>query len=208
MSSNFVFHGHTVVIGQTRSGKTYATVRELLKVPEGVLFFNTQLEKMPGQYVRANGNNCYRQIGDALRRGRKINYEPSTRPEGRERELISLIEYLFIAGFSQDNKIILAVDEVHIYNKGDVLQQLRRVATGGLRFGINGVWISQRPALMDNTLITQCNNMVIFKCAMEAPYFKRYNIPYEELMASEYEKRGDYSYCVYDWQSVKAYGRV
>jgi DNA helicase HerA-like ATPase len=202
-----MFHGHTTVIGKTRSGKTYATVRLLAKEKQGVLFFNTQYEDVPG-YIYADGNNTYRQIKQALKQGKKINYHPGTYLEQKQSELSYLIEYLFQAGFRQDNNIFLAVDEAHLYNDKEVASQLRRVATGGIRFGLSGVWISQRPALVDNTLMTQSTNMLIFECAMEGQYFRRYNVPYDEQIQPILTKYGQYSFVEYDFKNIIPHTRV
>jgi hypothetical protein len=82
-----------------------------------------------------------------------------------------------------------------------VQAELRRVATGGIRFGIHGVFISQRPALIDNTLMTQSVGMIIFHCNMESQYFKRYGIPYED-MEKQLDSLGQYSYCEYDFKNI------
>jgi hypothetical protein len=176
------------------------------QVPEGVLFVNTndEVKSIPSGYIGANGKNTFSQIKAALKEGYKINYVPDTYEEIRNKEVETLIKKLFTAGFTEDNKVYFALDEVHLYTGKEVLNELKRVATGGLRHGINGIWISQRPALIDNTLMTQSQGMIIFRTYMEEQYFDRYRIPYEK-MEQLMNKMGDYSYCTWDKKEIKGY---
>lgn len=191
-------NGHSTVIGITRSGKTFATKKSLINVDAGVLFFNTQWEDMPTNFINVNGNDSIALIKKALETGKKINYIPSLDAEIRGKEIIFLVNMLY----SRKNlkKIYFVVDEVHLYEK-QALKELIKVATTGLRFGINGIWISQRPANVDNTLMTQSNQFVIFKTNMESEYFKRYGIPNEDIK-NRLEKGGEYSYCIYDFNNL------
>lgn len=195
--------GHSTVIGITRSGKTYATKESLKKVKEGVLFFNTQLENMPDNFLKANKKTRIDVIIKALNKGLKVNYEPDTEQEVREKELEILIRAMYQKGLK---KKYIVVDEVHLYKK-EGLKSMIQVATTGLRFGIAGIWISQRPANIDNTLMTQSNQFIIFNTNMESEYFKRYGIPADEIK-SRIEKKGAFSYCTYDFMQVEGAFKV
>lgn len=195
--------GHTTVIGITRSGKTYATQKSLLAQPLGVLFFNTQHEEME-RFTLADKRNDFRQISKRINGGGKVDYRPDTMPEMAEKELSYIIDNLFLT--RTDKPMILAVDEVHLYRQAG-LKQCIRLATTGLRFGLTGVWISQRPANIDNTLMTQSHLFVIFDTNMEANYFKRYGIPQEDIQR-RIRSGGQYSYCTYDWKTVMGPGKV
>lgn len=191
-------NGHSTVIGITRSGKTYATKKSLEKVKEGVIFFNTQYEEMPSSFIKVNAKDDIRVIINALKANKKINYIPQLDSSIRDKELIHLVDSLYRR--DSEKRIYLVVDEVHLYEK-ETLKALIKVATTGLRFGIHGIWISQRPANIDNTLMTQSNQFVIFKTNMESGYFDRYGIPAEQIR----EKLGDitYSYCIYDFMDLR-----
>lgn len=191
-------NGHSTVIGITRSGKTYATKKSLENVKESVLFFNTQLEDIPNNFIKVSGKDNIKVVINALGKGKKINYLPSLDSEVRTKELKLIIDYLYKRGTS--NKIYLVVDEVHLYEK-EGLKALIQVATTGIRYNIFGVWISQRPANIDNTLMTQSNQFILFKTNMESEYFKRYGIPAEEIN-KRLQKGGQYSYCSYDFIDV------
>jgi hypothetical protein len=110
-------NGHVTVIGRTQVGKTYTTNRLLKRQPQGVIFFNTQYENLPG-YTTVNADNCtWKQIISLLNKGKKLNYMPGSYPEQKDSELSYIIDKLYLSGFSKDNYVILAVDEVHLYTE-------------------------------------------------------------------------------------------
>lgn len=204
MLINWGNQGHSTVIGITRSGKTYATKKSLANVKEGVIFFNTQLEKMPNSFIDVNSSDTINVVKKAIDKGLKINYKPHLDADVRSKELIKLIDMLYQR--SSTKKVYLVVDEVHLYEK-ESLKKLIQVATTGLRFGINAIWISQRPANIDNTLMTQSNQFIIFRTNMESGYFDRYGIP-ADTIKDKLERAGEYSYCVYDFMDVKGAFKV
>lgn len=191
--------GHSTVIGITRSGKTYATKESLKSVKDGVIFFNTQLEDMPNSFIKCNADNNIRIIMSALSKGKKIDYRPNLDSNVREKELKYIIDNLYLRS-QIDKKIYLVVDEIHLYEK-ESLKAVVQVATTGLRYNIYGIWISQRPANINNTLMTQSNQFIMFKTNMESEYFKRYGIPSDDVK-KRLEKGGQYSYCYYDFIEV------
>lgn len=198
--------GHTTVIGQTQNGKTYTVSHLLLNENRGVLFFNTQMEDLKG-YIKVDKNTKFSIIQKLLKKGQKLNYFPSSRISQMENEIEFLIEQLFENGnFSKKNYIFFVVDEAHLFKK-KALESVCRIATGGLRFGIHGVFLSQRPANLDNTIMTQSTDMLIFFCSMESQYFKNYNIPIEQIIA-EITKHGKYSFCSYDFITVTPYDKI
>lgn len=190
--------GHNTVIGITRSGKTYAIKKTLAGVKEGVIFFNTQHEEMPNTFINCTAADNIESIKRAIRSGAKINYIPDLDSKIREKELIFIINALYQR--SNISKIYLVVDEVHLYEK-DALKKLIQVSTTGLRFGIYGIWISQRPANVDNTLMTQSEQFIIFRTNMESGYFDRYGIPADQIK-DLLEKGGKYAYCIYDFINI------
>ena len=95
---------------------------------------------------------------------------------------------------------------MHLF-KEKALSAVERISTGGMRFGIRGVFLSQRPANISNTLMTQSNNMIIFFCNMESQYFKSYSIPIEDIL-SLIKFNGKYSFCTYDFKKIKDYKAI
>jgi len=203
---NFKEGQHTTVIGRTQSGKTYAINRVLKAQNKGVLFFNTQLEDLPG-YIVIDKNTKFIQIKDLLQKGFKLSYNPSTMLEIQGQEISFLINQLFENGsFTKEHSIFVVVDEVHLFIK-ESLSQICRIATGGIKFGLNGVFLSQRPAQISNVLMTQSAEMVIFFVNMESQYFKNYEIPIE-IILQNIAKNGQYSFCSYDFNKIEGFKAV
>jgi hypothetical protein len=198
--------GHSIVIGKTQQGKTYATQKILLEQNKGTLFFNTQLEDLKG-YINVDRNTTFKQIKQLLKLGKKLNYMPYPLLKIQFQEIQFLINLLFSSGgFTKNDNIYVVIDEVHLFTK-EAQDSIERIATSGLRFGLNGIFLSQRPANMSNTLMSQSNEMLIFKCSMESQYFKSYGIPIEEILQS-IESNGKYSFCSYDFNQIKCYTKI
>lgn len=189
---------HTVVFGMTRHGKTYAMKKTLNVVKEGVFFFNTQHEEMPKNFRDATGANSFEQIIDALERGQKINYLPALDKEKRQKELELIIRRLYDG---EKRNIRFVVDESHLFKKS-ALNMLQEIATTGLRFGIKAVFITQRGALLDNTLISQSNKFVFFYTPnTDKEYFRGYGFPVEEI--AEKINNEKYVFVTYDGKNLE-----
>lgn len=190
------FSGHVAAIGSTGSGKSYS-VRRLLKLQnKGVLYFNTQHEEMKGikGVTVADGRNTFTQIKGALDQGRFVNFLPAVDRSIRGEQLAYIIDQAYK---NKPKEFFLAVDEVHLYNEHKTaLNKLIEVYTTGRKWGIWGVSLSVRPAIVDKTILTQCSDTLIFRTdEFEMPYFKRYNLPYEEIM-SRIRESGEYSFMI------------
>jgi hypothetical protein len=190
---------HTTVIGRTRSGKTTGALWSLQRSRRAVLFFNTQQIKFPKGWTRATMHTDADALIGALRDGEKVVYDPSR--EHRQGELRALIGLLYKAANEAALDIYLVVDEVHLFTKG-ALRACVEVATTGIRWGIKAIWISQRPANIDNTLMTQSTRFVVYDISnMEAPYLKKYQIPYDAIYA-QLRAGGKYTYTIYDGHEI------
>lgn len=203
---NFNEGSHTTVIGRTQSGKTWAVNRILKNQNKGVLFFNTQLEELPG-YIDIDKNTKFIQIKELLKKGYKLSYNPSTMLETQAQEITFLINQLFENGnFNKKDSIFIVIDEVHLFVK-EGLSQVQRIATGGIKYGLNGIFLSQRPAQISNVLMTQSSSMLIFFVNMESQYFKNYEIPIENILQFIADN-GTYSFCSYDFQKVENFKAI
>lgn len=181
--------GHEVVIGRTQSGKTYYAVKARAHFWRGpILFFNPQGFPAVG-FVDVTGKDDVGQILQALRAGLRLSYIPSDRDEVAEKELSVLVDAVFSAGWPVPGLLFVA-DEAQ-----DFPSPLRRIARRGLARGVTGVFISQRPAEMHNTLLTQAIRHVIFSSAWESQYFKRYGLDAEKI-AGLLASAPKYSYVV------------
>lgn len=172
---------HTVELGITRHGKTWAGIKSLERLNgEAVLFFNTQHEKVGKGWTTVDPSlHEWDQVEALLQKNRKINWLPSTDLDEMQKEIIFIVKQLYNG---EKRNLRFAIDEVHLFTK-EALNQIRRVATTGLRWGIRGVFISQRPAKVDNTLYTQSTNHVIFALGnADYTYLKGQGFPSEEIM--------------------------
>lgn len=198
--------GHTIVLGLTQSGKTYAVKKILTQSHNGTIFFNTQQENLE-TFVKVDKNTPFMVILKLLKLGRKVNYIPDSKLKTQFVEVEFLINQLFENGhFSKNNPIFFVIDEAHLFT-GESLDAITRIATSGIRWGINGIFISQRPANLNNTLMSQSSHMLIFKCNMESQYFKNYQIPIENILTN-IQNNGKYSFCEYDFLTVTSYPSV
>jgi hypothetical protein len=171
---------HSTVLGITRHGKTYATIKSLERLNnEAVFFYNTQHEKVGKSWTTVDPRlHEWEQVEYLLAKGKKINWLPSTKIDDMQKEIIFIVEKLYNG---EMRNVRVAFDEVHLFTKG-ALKQIQRVATTGLRWGMRGVFISQRPAKVDNTLYTQSTNHVIFALgSADYQYLHGQGFPIEEL---------------------------
>lgn len=189
---------NTTMIGTTRHGKTYGAIQSLTKAPKGVLFINTQQEKFPRGWTRASMRNDSSIIIDEVRQGTKINYEPDRRY--REQELKLIIDDLFTAARDTELDMYLVIDEAHLYRK-EGLRAAEEQATTGLRWGIQGIYITQRPQLLSKTLWSQSTFFVFYKTYnLQESYFQSYGIPYA---AMNERIPGKYAYSTFDGENVE-----
>jgi DNA helicase HerA-like ATPase len=195
---------HTTVVGMTQSGKTTAVMRSAEKMKEGVLFFNTQQIEVSNVWVNADGTDDERVLIKALRKGEKINFLPNRGT--RWKQLRAIIALLYEATERSLLNVYVIMDEIHLAEK-DALKAAIEVATTGIRWGIHAVFISQRPALIDNTIMNQSMQFVFLKTTLEKRYLENYGLPYESIRAG-LEKGGKYAYMVYDFHSLKGAFKV
>lgn len=196
--------GHTTIIGLTRMGKTVAVKESVRADKVGALFFNTQYENMPNGFIRADGSSSMGKIKIAIDRGYKINFIPDLKLSKKRFQIAKIVDSLFDG---KNHAMTFVVDESHLYNHKDSRESLIQVATGGLKFGIHLANISQRPAKIENTLMSQSTKFVIFQLNMEGPYLKTYHIPGEEI-GLMIKTAGKYSYCEFDWSEIRGPFRV
>lgn len=176
-------NGHVVVIGRTQNGKTFATMHTLTQTKDGVFFFNAQLVSTPNGFIKVNGDYSTEQIISLLKKGKKLNYLPSTDIKKMGKELVTITNSFYDYG---EINMRYVIDEVHLFQmlgEKDALNACKRVATTGIRFGYKGVFLSQRPAMVDNTLYTQAIQNVIFNLGKnDVGYMKNLGFPVEEIM--------------------------
>lgn len=190
---------HTTVVGQTQSGKTYGVMRSVEVLKQGVFFFNAQHIPVGRDWITVTGKDDLELMIRALQAGEKLNFMTSR--EHRWKQLVGIVKALFEAAEQSVLDIYVIFDEIHLADQ-DAKKSAIEVATTGLRWGLKAIYISQRFALIDNTLMTQSTNFVIFHTSPEPQYFKQYALPYDGIMQG-LEKGGQYAYMVYDIHSLR-----
>lgn len=195
---------HNTVVGMTRSGKTYAVRKSAEKVKQGVFFFNVQQEEVGAPWITATGQDDASVIIKALRRGAKINFLPD---RGRRwQQLRGIVRLLYQETEKSRLDVYVIFDEIHLADK-EALKAAIEVATTGLRWGIKAIFISQRPALIDNTLMNQSTKFVFFKTTLEKRYLENYGLPYEQI-SQGLNTGGQYSYMEFDFHELRGPYRV
>lgn len=191
---------HGTVLGITRHGKTAATLKSLARLKdEGVLFYNTQHEeKIPSGFTTVDPRqHDWEQVEHLLSKNKKINWIPATKIENMHKEIVYIVDKLYNG---EKRNVRLVIDEVHLFKK-QALAEIQRVATTGLRWGIRGVFISQRPANVNNDLYTQSTNHVIFALgAADYEYLGNKGFPVDEI--KEKIKGEKYHFVTFDQKEV------
>jgi hypothetical protein len=190
---------HISVLGATRHGKTYATLHTLKRVKKGVFFFNFQQEKVPGGFTTCDGKDSALQMKELVESGGKINFIPARDRMLASKQLKAIID-LFL-GDGKEHNMYMVVDEVHLYDKVGI-GACMQVATAGARWGVYGIFITQRPANMDNNLLGQSSKVISFNLKEnDREYLRRYGYPVEDMMNRIKNKK--YYFVVYDGLRVE-----
>lgn len=171
---------HETVLGLTRHGKTYGAIKSLARLKEeAVFFYNTQHEVVGKEWTTVDPSiHEWEQVEYLLSKNKKVNWLPSTKIEDMHNEIIFIVDKLYNG---QKRNMKMVFDEVHLFRK-KALEQIQRVATTGLRWGIRGVFISQRPAKVDNTLYTQSTNHIVYALGLaDYEYLKNQGFPMDDL---------------------------
>jgi len=202
---------HFFIGGITGSGKTTFGSSIFEKVDTLAIFINTSEERIPEQksqiVVTSVDDLCKAIEMDA----RKICFNPREAGDVSVSDVEEISRIMlkmgrqihkkrrFIAVFGH-----LFIDEVHEFSElHRANKTIDRIWKRGRRYGIIGVAMSQRPADVSHTILTQCRYHVIFRLGTyEIPYFARYKIPIEDH--EEWLKK-DYHFCIFDGEEVKRF---
>jgi len=196
---------HATVIGLTQHGKTYGTIKTLERMDEAILFFNTNhTSGLNNTWVEAAGGNTVDQVIYGLQHGYKINFLPSDDIKKAGKQLKAIVDEMYNLGRGAI-KCRIVVDEVHLFwmmKSEEGKQANLRLATTGLGRGLTCMWLSQRPAMVDNTLYTQSTKHIIFALGLnDMSYLKNIGFPVEEIKGRTGQEK--YKYCEFDQKEVK-----
>lgn len=185
---------HEFISGATQSGKSYYAQKKGREWPHGgVLFFNPQEMELKG-YIKATIRSDIKDIVSLLNDGHKINYVPTSRKKIALKEIkyISQVLLQYHIKDKMKGETLYIVDECQIYAKSNSDNPIEDVATRGLGKGLIGMFITQRPALVSNTLFTQAEIKTFFRLEVEEwDYFKKYDM---ESIQNKIIEKGDYNF--------------
>lgn len=172
---------HSVVLGMTRSGKTYFT---------GHVLERLQDNNVHTIFVDPKHDRDYESLGEVchspmevyeklLQRVPRIVFRtPATSPENTE-ALDRLVELVFnlqrTDGFRRIRRVI-AIDELQLYTKKGSSKAIEMIWTVGAGLGIVGMALTQRMQLLNDTVYTQSENKFIFKIDDRPDYLKSKNL--------------------------------
>lgn len=193
---------HATVMGMTQYGKTYATLKTLEGMKEGVLFINPQQTKVPKSFIKADMTNSASDIWRAVKMGQKVNYETSDSLEMISMEVGKLIDKLYEIG-KLDCRVVL--DECHLLSLSKDKSGLnagKRLASTGLSRGFKTIFISQRPATVDNSFYTQSTKHILFNLGLnDYEYLSQKGFPVKDIKEKTHGKK--YVFVEFDQMEVK-----
>lgn len=191
---------HSFILGQTQSGKTYATSKLLLADNIPYIFINPQKEKIQG--IKMNYTNDAEEIKRTLKSGYSINYIPSLNDDVATEELKYIIDYLFTCNFNKNKPVRVVIDETHIFSNSKTGKNaIKKIANRGLTYGLNAIFISQRGANVEYTALTQAKNHYIFSTLFEKEYFTRKGLDFNKIKNVLSNKK--YHFIIYNGLEVK-----
>lgn len=178
-----IFEGqHNFICGMTGTGKTTFVLAQLEKSSYPVFFFNVQ--GFENCFCNCNGDYEMRDIVNALRHGEKLNFVPNPRKSMLEMQINYIIDELFAVDCFAENPFYFVIDEAHIVcSQGGKNDYVNMIPTRGRTKGFMGIFIAQRPALVDKTIITQCTKHIIFSTEFEQQYFRTKGLDDEKIKA-------------------------
>ena len=172
---------HSVIVGMTRSGKTYFT-KHVLK--------NLQAEGYHTVFFDPKHDDDYADLGvicttpidfyaKLLKKTPHIVYRPSPKKDERADELSRIIEMMFALskkpGFKRMRRIV-AIDEIQLMVKKGTNDGVEMLWTIGAGMGIVGVAITQRVQLLNETCWSQSENKILFKTDDRPDYLRSRNL--------------------------------
>ena len=184
MNISEITQTHNVIIGSTDSGKSTFAQYLFENTPYKAIYYDVQEEREPPS------NNVILLTSPftlpVLEKYNKIVIYAKFEKTMRKGEIANLINLLFRVGAKLPKRTTwcnLFVDEAHeIAPLHDDDNPLNRVATKGLRYGISLTCMTQRPAMLHNTILTQAKNHFFFNINFyETPYFNKFKLAFEEI---------------------------
>lgn len=163
---------HCAILGMTQSGKT-VLAREIFEaIAEAALYIDYEdLGEIQGR--RMTRDTSIRELKRALSKRQRIRYVPEWGDAEND------VRQLYNALTNCNENVYVFADEIQQY--GDFTRNALDVfAVRGLKRGIHLVAISQRPANLSKTILTQINKYIFFRMqGAEKVSMGRYDLPRE-----------------------------
>jgi len=209
---------HTFIGGCTGSGKTVFASKLFQQSNRLAIFINTNNEVLPEQKsdIVFHDIDGFCHAINHYKKATRLCLSPTMEKDITIGDINEIIQILFDMGKNiNENKIEptiwceLFIDEIQEYQaKHGKAPYITRVWKRGRRYGIIGIAISQRPADVSHTVLTQSETHYLFNMGIyEKGYFSAYGIP---VFEDEYMEwlQNDYHYLKYEKGKVTMYEPV
>lgn len=172
---------HSVVLGMTRSGKTFFTGHVLERLQDNgvhTMFVDPKADK---EYERLGTvcNTPMEVYAQLLKKNPRIVFRTEGDQSERNEMLDQVIQIMFnlqrTDGFKRIRRVI-AIDEIQLYTKKGSTRAIEYIWTVGAGIGITGMALTQRMALLNDTAYSQSENKFIFKIDDRPEYLKSKNL--------------------------------
>lgn len=167
-----LFEGHhSFVCGMTGTGKTAFVLNRLKDSRFPVFFFNFQHIDTP--FLKCDGAYDTADLIEAIKSGDKIDFRPSKYKSFAKQQLNYIVNEFFAKDQFRNKPFYFVVDEAHeTVAQGEKNDYVLMIPTRGRSLGYMGIFLTQRPALIDKTVISQCTKHFIFYTEYEVGYFR------------------------------------
>ncbi len=193
-----IFSFHTFLFGKSGSGKTFLASKGFLAMPYTSIFFNTLgLHEIQGTEVKNTQEldkllkqDMYNQVNLKIKISKKMTEDIEDYAQ-RIYPLIKRIQKHQNIKYEKgtNRPLFFFFDEVQLFNmlEDAILSKkfralIKSIALTGRNYKLFGVFISQRAAIIDKSIMTQCNSLIGFLEKYDVKYFHQLHI---ELPAIE-----------------------
>lgn len=171
---------HELVLGITRSGKTYFTSR---KKRNGInLYIDIKAEIKKGKVLTVD--NTLRELKHSFKYYKEITFHCSNDSRQAKKEIDIILGYL--EKYEKNNLINIIIDEVADFiPQGESKSNIFKIARRGLKSekkGLRLVLVGQSPADIDKKAVKQCERIRIFKLNdWSYKYLNRLGLPSKDI---------------------------
>jgi len=149
-------HASIFITAQSGMGKSYLATYliEHLNLKRKYIIDYTGEYVIPGFAIFTVNPNNFTVIDDVLN---EYDYVIFRFDFTSNRNIEKIVDYISHVAFFKKNTLIV-YEECHEYiDKRDPAKYIRMVATGGRKFGVSSLYITQRPSLLNSTIRAQTN---------------------------------------------------